>query len=300
MTCPEERMVSNDEGKLPEGTRIETPRLRVRGAKEIMRFYDGILGLDISEANAGTYEVRERNAATARSDGEPLLELVVDESARPPSPSTAGLYHIALRVASERELADTIISIHRSGYGLDGFADHIVSRSAYLYDPEGNGYEVYCDMPETDWREDRDGMVQMGTLPLDLEALLSHRSNAVTGPFPGGVSVGHVHLKVTDLTRSIEFYRYVLGFSVRNDMTYLGAAFLAAGRYHHHIGLNTWQSRNGAARTDTDSGLIGFSVRVPEGAQRDAVVNKAIASGGIFEGRELRITDPDGIHVYND
>src|SRR5580765_3898855 len=86
----------------------------------------------------------------------------------------------------------------------------------------------------------------------------------MTAPYriPGGTDIGHVHLKVADLERAVAFYRDVLGFDV---MTTYGdqAAFLSAGGYHHHIGLNTWESAGGAPPPRGATGLFHVAIRYP-------------------------------------
>ncbi len=89
----------------------------------------------------------------------------------------------------------------------------------------------------------------MGTLPLDVDSLLRDASGTLEGgstAIPDGTKVGHLHVKVTDLGRSTAFYQQLIGLDL---MRYLGnAAFLSVGGYHHHIGLNTWESLGGPAR----------------------------------------------------
>ncbi len=95
---------------------------------------------------------------------------------------------------------------------------------------------------------------------------------------PAGARIGHVHLKVADLDRAIRFYRDLLGFDL---VTRLGgqAAFLAAGGYHHHLGLNTWESQGGAPPPPGTTGLYHFAVNYP--TRRDlAVALKRLLDGG--------------------
>ena len=95
---------------------------------------------------------------------------------------------------------------------------------------------------------------------------------------PAGARIGHVHLKVADLDRSIRFYRDLLGFDL---VTRLGgqAAFLSAGGYHHHLGLNTWESRGGSPPPPGTTGLYHFAVNYP--TRRDlAVALKRLLDGG--------------------
>ena len=91
----------------------------------------------------------------------------------------------------------------------------------------------------------------MDTLPLDLNSLLSELNNNKgdeknnAKAFPTGARIGHIHLRVTNLERSIKFYHEKIGLDITVDLSSMGAAFLSAGGYHHHIGMNTWHSLNG-------------------------------------------------------
>jgi len=96
---------------------------------------------------------------------------------------------------------------------------------------------------------------------------------------PAGTRIGHVHLRVSDLDRSVRFYRDLMGFDL---VTRLGdqAAFLSAGGYHHHIGLNTWQSMGGSPPPPGTTGLYHFAVNYP--TRRDlAVALKRLLDGGV-------------------
>ena len=98
------------------------------------------------------------------------------------------------------------------------------------------------------------------------------------GPIPAGTRIGHVHLKVSDLERAVRFYRDIMGFEL---VTRLGdeAAFLSAGGYHHHIGLNTWTSRGGAPPARGTTGLYHFAINYP--TRKDlAIALKRLLDGG--------------------
>jgi catechol 2,3-dioxygenase len=122
------------------------------------------------------------------------------------------------------------------------------------------------------------------------------------------VDIGHVHLKVSDLQRAIQFYRDVLGFEL---MQQLGdqAAFLSAGGYHHHLGLNTWESKGGSPPPPNTTGLYHVAIRYPDRrtlAQAvrgvlDAGVNLSGASDhGVSEAIYLHDPDLNGIELYRD
>ncbi len=93
----------------------------------------------------------------------------------------------------------------------------------------------------------------MITLPLDIDDLLAQGEQQPAPAIAAGTAVGHVHLKVADVARASAFYRDALGFEEQAEMP--DAAFLAAGGYHHHVGLNSWQSRGGASAPADAPGL---------------------------------------------
>lgn len=127
-------------------------------------------------------------------------------------------------------------------------------------------------------------------------------------PVPTGTRIGHVHLKVADLERAIGFYSGVLGFEV---MQRLGdqAAFLSAGGYHHHIGLNTWESRGGTPPAPGTTGLFHTAILYPTRADLADALRRVMAAGipldgasdhGVSEALYLRDPDENGVELYWD
>jgi catechol 2,3-dioxygenase len=120
--------------------------------------------------------------------------------------------------------------------------------------------------------------------------------------------VGHIHLKVSDLERSIAYYRDVLGFDLK--LRYgKQAAFLAAGDYHHHIGLNTWESAGGTAPAARSTGMYHVAFLYPNRAALGAAIRSVLANGGALDGAAdhgvseavyLRDPDGNGIELYRD
>jgi catechol 2,3-dioxygenase len=94
------------------------------------------------------------------------------EGGSPPPPGATGLYHVAIRYPDRAALADALRRLRDAGVALDGAADHGVSEALYLRDPDGNGMELYCDRPESEWPRDTNGGIAMFTHRLDLEELL--------------------------------------------------------------------------------------------------------------------------------
>ena len=130
----------------------------------------------------------------------------------------------------------------------------------------------------------------------------------MAGPIDPGADIGHVHLKVSDLERSVVFYRDVLGFEVQHRYGD-EAAFLSAGGYHHHIGLNTWESKGGSPPPAGTTGLFHVAIRYPS---RQALANalKRVSDAGVpltgasdhgvSEAIYLRDPDQNGIELYRD
>ena len=125
---------------------------------------------------------------------------------------------------------------------------------------------------------------------------------------PAGVDIGHVHLKVADLERAIGFYHGVLGFDLVMRMGD-AAAFLSAGGYHHHIGLNTWESLDGAPPPPGSTGLYHFAIRYPERSALGQALRRLIEAGialegasdhGVSEALYLRDPDGNGLELYWD
>ncbi len=122
------------------------------------------------------------------------------------------------------------------------------------------------------------------------------------------VSIGHIHLKVADIERSLEFYCGVLGFELVQRMG-ASAAFISAGGYHHHIGLNTWESRGGTPPPPGTTGLYHFAIRYPDRRaladalrrlQRANISLEGASDHGVSEALYLRDPDDNGLELYCD
>lgn len=122
------------------------------------------------------------------------------------------------------------------------------------------------------------------------------------------VDIGHVHLKVADLDRALSFYQGVLGFALTQRLG-RSAAFLSAGGYHHHIGLNTWESAGGAPPPRGATGLYHLAIRYPDRSSLADALRRLLAAGialdgasdhGVSEALYLRDPDGNGVELYRD
>lgn len=259
--------------------------LTVRDLEQAQRFYERVLGL----ADVGADPGRVRLGAPA---GEVLVELVGEPDAPRRPPRTTGLFHLAILVPGRVDLARALGRLVEARWPLAGASDHLVSEALYLADPEGNGIEVYRDRPPEQWRR-RGVDIEMATLPLDLPRLMAELDDGqasvdergeahAPGALPAAARIGHVHLNVADIELAERFYGDLLGFDV-TVRGYPGALFLAAGGYHHHVGVNTWAGAGAPAPPDGSAGLRDFAVELADAGELHAVVDR-LRDGGVEVG----------------
>lgn len=256
--------------------------LTVSALDRSVAFYQQVLGLTLLS--------RDGTEATLGLPERPLVALQERPGALPVQPRSPGLYHLALLLPTRADLSRWVQHAARLGLRL-GQADHLVSEAFYLSDPDGHGIEVYRDRPSSEWRW-QGGEVEMAGDPIDLDSLLTEPGADV--PFtslPDGTTLGHVHLRVADLAATEAFYAGVLGFDVVSRWP--GALFVSVDGYHHHLGLNTWQSQGGALAPEGTSRLTRVTLTVKD---IRALHSRLTAAGARFirEGDRLEVTDPAG------
>jgi catechol 2,3-dioxygenase len=267
-------------------TTVGPMRLAVADIGRALSFYEGVLGMQVE---------RRADGAVALSAGAtPLLVLEERPGARPKPQRATGLYHVALLLPSRLDLARVIRRFAETRYPLGGASDHLVSEALYLDDPDGNGLEIYADRPRASWSFARNE-VRMAVDPLDIDSILGElrADPAPWAGMPAGSTVGHVHLHVKDLPSAEAFYCGILGFEVMARYG-SGALFVAAGGYHHHLGLNTWAGVGAPPPPPDAVGLRHFAVHLPGPAARDAVIGRVRAAGIAIDETEegLLLRDP--------
>ncbi len=250
---------------IPNDTDIGKAAVAVSDLERSIQYYTQSLGLKLFG--------REGRTVQLGAGENKFLDLTESPGARH-YPRTTGLYHFAILVPSRLALARFIQHLAETGTPLGGASDHLVSEALYLSDPDDNGIEVYRDRPRTQWRFSN-GKVEMATEPLDLDGILAElkgQREEWQGMAPD-TRMGHIHLKVANVEESVAFYCDLLGFQL---MARYGpsAAFVSAGGYHHHIGMNTWESL-GAPPPPADAvGLRYYTIRLPERASLEQMTER--------------------------
>lgn len=189
-----------------------------------------------------------------------------------PPGGTIGLYHFAVLLPDRAALGrfvDRLLTLNLRF----GSADHTVSESIYLWDPDNLGIEIYADRPRHTWRT-RGRELLITTDPLDLQSVIAEARGAKWTGLPPGTTLGHVHLSVGDLTTARTFYHEGLGLDLI-VWSYPSALFYSAGGYHHHLATNTWAAHARPA-SDNEARLIEWEVVLPD----ESDVQAAAASLG--------------------
>jgi catechol 2,3-dioxygenase len=233
----------------------------------------GAVTLLVADLDAMTAYYRDAVTLTllAQDAGRSILgrgttPIVILESApelKHAGPREAGLFHTAILFDLESDLAAAVYSVAtRYPNTFTGSADHLVSKAFYFTDPEGNGVELYWDRARTEWSWVH-GQVEMATLRLDPNAFLQENltEQALDDSASQPAQVGHVHLSVGDIASARRFYVDQLGFETTADLG-SQALFVSAGKYHHHMAMNTWNSA-GAGRRKLALGLGLVRIDVP-------------------------------------
>jgi catechol 2,3-dioxygenase len=253
--------------------------LRVADLERSIKFYEGAMGLTRMDGDGGSVPLGVENEQS-------LIFLKETPGARH-VPHASGLYHFAILVPTRADLGSVLQRLMEHDIRI-GQADHLVSEALYLSDPDGNGIEIYRDRPRSEWTW-RGGTVEMAVDPLDLDSLLGEAKKGVRAPIPAGTRIGHIHLQVSDVQRAVEFYHGILGFDL--TASFQGAAFLSAGGYHHHIGLNSWSSRGAPPAPADATGLESFTILAPSKDEQERIEGRLKASevpfsssvhGGLF------------------
>jgi catechol 2,3-dioxygenase len=253
-----------------------------------LRYYQNGLGLKLQ---------RREGKTVFLGAGETELLMLREERNGRSVPKTTGLYHFALLVPTRLDLARIFWHLIQTRTPLSGFSDHSVSEALYLTDPDGHGIEIYRDRPRDEWQYPN-GKLKITVDPLDAEGLLGEVADdePIFLGMPAGTVMGHIHLRVANIPAAEAFYAGVLGFEV---MAHYGksAAFLAAGGYHHHLGMNTWAGEGVPLPPEEAWRLLWYEIQT---ADLTAVKQRLEKSETPFSlvGNTIHVADPSGNQIH--
>ena len=270
---------------LAADTRMGAVTLRVADLDAMTAYYRDAVRLTVQASAPGS--------ATLGRGGTPIVILEHAPELRHAGPRQAGLFHTAVLFETEVDLAAAVYAVaERHPGSFTGSADHLVSKAFYFTDPEGNGVELYWDRDRTQWSWTH-GRIEMSSLFLDPNTYLRDHLDpvALAGAHDRPASVGHVHLSVGDIASARRFYVDQLGFETTAELG--EALFVSAGRYHHHMAMNTWNSA-GAGRRRATLGLGLVRIELPTaddlGALGERLTHHRVPV--VDDGRTVGFEDP--------
>lgn len=258
-------------------------QLKVENLEKSLKFYQEIIGFQILE--------QTKTTAKLTTDGKTsLLSLVQLNNSVQKKERTTGIYHFALLLPQRSDLADILKHFIETDTPI-GSSDHLVSEAIYLSDPDGNGIEIYIDRPSSEWIW-RNDEVEMSVDPLNFRGLMTEIKDETWQGLPENTLMGHIHLHVSHLKDSEDFYVDGLGFNVVNRYG-TQALFLSTGKYHHHIGLNTWAGVGAPPPLESNVGMNWFALVYPSDEARKKVITQLEEMGA-------SVKEENGVYVTED
>lgn len=269
--------------------------LKVGNLENQLVFYQQALGLHLNW--------REVKSAGLGVVGRDLVRLTEIQNGRRYRGVT-GIYHFAILFPNRRELARVVARLLKARYP-NYPTDHLMTKTTYLDDPEGNNIELYCESPEDGvfmvnadgglYARHADGRPSDGREPLDLDDLFSHlNGDGLDLPIPPETRIGHFHLYVANLNATRRFYHELLGFDDMGMAHAFRMGMVSAGGYHHHIGFNTWQGEGAPPPPRDALGLQYFTFNLPNAEELERIHGLLQEMGTAFERRAdgLFVRDP--------
>ncbi|HTU30873.1 MAG TPA: VOC family protein [Solirubrobacteraceae bacterium] len=236
---------------LPAALTLGPVHLTVADLDRAIAWYERALGLRVHAQQGRTADL---------GDGEQTVIVLHEDADAQPPERHAGLYHYALLYPTREALARAALRLAATRTPIEGASDHHTHEAIYLPDVDGNGIELAWDRSRAAWPAD----LGYGGRPdpLDFASLMATVDGEEPTPrVDPGLQIGHVHLHIGDVEQAIAFYRDLVGFDVQMNLG--SAAFVSAGGYHHHLGLNVWRGRGVGAPPAHTVGLRHWTVRLP-------------------------------------
>ena len=293
--------------QISPGAQVSHVKLRVYSIERSLLFYEGLLGFKLLSKTDDSALLSSEGS----DDGSYLIHLSkvggdhrIIEGERS-AVRRAGLFHFAILLPSRKHLANMFKHLTENSNQLcfEGAADHLVSESLYLRDPDSNGVELYRDRDRSEWVRTGPFQVKMSTEHLDLDQLYNEANSIGQWSMPDKTTIGHVHLHVSNLQASKKFYSEILG--LHHTCIYPGANFFAANSYHHHVATNTWLGTNIQKADSLEPGLDHFALRIESKENYELLLEqlkimnmaKIQDKGDHISKTSIFIYDPDRIKI---
>lgn len=282
---------------LPVTTRLGPVHIAVTDRDKALVVWRDVVGLELLSEDG--------NELRLGAGGEVLIVLETG-AVRPVVQRTTGLYHVAIHVPKRTDMAQFAVRALQRGVRIAP-TDHLVSEAIYLWDLDGNGIEVTFETP---WRgtlgdpesgsyaTTADGKPHSGREPIDMDDLLGELGDnpRLEATMPAATRIGHVHVHVNDLHRSMEFYRDGIGFGGLFIIRSFGMGDVGLDYTPHAIAFNVWAGPNATQAPAGSAGLRWFTIAVPDAGTLDDVRARLKAHNYSFGEIEecIEVRDPSG------
>ena len=282
---------------LPLSTTLGPVQIAVTDRQKALAIWRDVVGLEL---------IAESGNELHLGAGGKVLIVLETGAVRPVVQRTTGLYHVAIHVPRRTDLAQFAVRALQRGVRIAP-TDHLVSEAIYLWDLDGNGIEITFETP---WRgtlgdpeagayaTTADGKPHSGREPIDMDDLLGELGEdpKLDATMPAGTRIGHVHVHVNDLHKSMDFYRDGLGFGGLFIIQSFGMGDVGLDYTPHTVAFNIWAGPNATQAPAGSAGLRWFTIVVPDARTLDDVSARLGAKGFRFETIEtgIEVRDPSG------
>ncbi|WP_246944668.1 VOC family protein [Bacillus pinisoli] len=272
-------------------TFVNHVHLKVLNVSRSLDFYQNLMGFQVINQTG--------KKAVLTADGvRPLVTIEQPDDIISKQERTTGLYHYALLLPSRKDLGKLITLLLREQYPLQGATFHGTHDALYFQDPDGNGIEVAVDTNPSTWR-DKTGKLDFSKHgPMNIESIIADANGERWNGLPEGTIMGHIHLHVSDLEKTKDFYHDGLGLDIEMEIPNQ-AVFFSSGGYHHHIGTNIWNGKNAPKPASNSVGMTFYTLVVSNEETRKKMVMKLEAMGYpvLEENGEFFTEDPAGNRI---
>lgn len=279
---------------LDPALQLSSVAIKVKDLDKMENFYRHVVGLDLIN------EENDMAIMGLGQDKKKLLGLVYTPHANLDASQGTGLNHMAFVFPKREQLGAFIHHLFKLNYPIDGESDHGYCEAIYITDPEGNRLAFVWDKPKDEWPL-QNGRINGVTKSLDLRKVTKKAKDEYV-KVPEGTKVGYVHLSVSDLDQSHDFYTRLLGFALKDD-DFINMHYLTVNDYHHHIALDSWTPASNVRNVQEDDlGVDHVTFSVPSFDSLVALKNHLEhehADLYFNKGKQIiGITDPNGIQLW--
>lgn len=270
--------------------KLETITLKTNNPKKLSEFYTTTLGMQEIFNNQTTIHLGRNNKT--------IIELEQSNNKEPYNPKAQGLFHFGLLFENYASLVSTLLRVaYYSPNSYHSSSDHMITKSFYISDPDGNGIELYADTPKETWKW-MNGKINIMPQKLNQKNFIQQYfdENTDNNWEDQPLSIGHIHLQTSNTKQSRKFYHDALNLDITLDLP--SVTFYSAGGYHHLFAINTWNTVGIAETASNGLSAVKLSVAHEETLRALEQNLNSLQEPYIISSQDsLMVFDPIGIEL---